>query len=69
MDSPITGAEVAKVVKKLLWGKAPGVDEIRLEFLEALEVVGLSWLTRICNIAWTLGTEPLDWKTGVVIQL
>ena len=30
---PISGAEVSEVVKKLLGGKAPGVDEVRSEFL------------------------------------
>ncbi|TWW81765.1 hypothetical protein D4764_01G0015800 [Takifugu flavidus] len=44
--SCISGAEVAEVAKKLLGGKAPGADEIRPEFLKALDVVGLSWLTR-----------------------
>ena len=67
--SPISGAEVAEVVKKLLGGRAPGVDEIRPEFLKALDVVGLSWLTRLYNIAWTSGTVPLDWQTGVVVPL
>jgi len=59
---PISGAEVAEVVKKLLGGKAPVVDEVRPEFLRALDVVGLSWLTRFCNIAWTSGTVNLDWQ-------
>ncbi|TWW59217.1 General transcription factor II-I repeat domain-containing protein 2 [Takifugu flavidus] len=48
---------------------SPGVDEIRPEFLKALDVVGLSWLTRLCNIAWTSGAVPLDWQTGVVVPL
>ncbi|TWW81730.1 R2DM Retrovirus-related Pol polyprotein from type II retrotransposable element [Takifugu flavidus] len=69
MGSHISGAEVAEVVKKLLGGKAPGADEIRPEFLKALDVVGLSWLTRLCNIAWTSGAVPLDWQTGVVVPL
>ena len=47
MGSPISGAEVAEVVKKLLGGRAPGVDEVRPEFLKAMDVVGLSWLTRL----------------------
>nr|XP_049578940.1 vacuolar protein sorting-associated protein 4A isoform X1 [Syngnathus scovelli]XP_049578941.1 vacuolar protein sorting-associated protein 4A isoform X1 [Syngnathus scovelli]XP_049578942.1 vacuolar protein sorting-associated protein 4A isoform X1 [Syngnathus scovelli]XP_049578943.1 vacuolar protein sorting-associated protein 4A isoform X1 [Syngnathus scovelli]XP_049578944.1 vacuolar protein sorting-associated protein 4A isoform X1 [Syngnathus scovelli]XP_049578945.1 vacuolar protein sorting- len=68
-DSPISGVEVTEVVKKLLGGKAPGVDEIRPEFLKALDVVGLSWLTRLYNVAWTSGTVPLDWQTGVVVPL
>ncbi|KAI3362481.1 hypothetical protein L3Q82_012769 [Scortum barcoo] len=54
---------------KLLGGKALGVDEIRPEYLKSLDVVGLSWLTRLCNIAWRLGTVPLEWQTGVVVPL
>ncbi|TWW77394.1 hypothetical protein D4764_12G0007840 [Takifugu flavidus] len=69
IGSHISGAEVAEVVKKLLSGKAPGVDEICLEFLKALDVVGLSWLTRLCNIAWTSGAVLLDWQTGAVVPL
>ena len=68
-DSSITQAEVTEVVHKLLGGKAPGVDEIRPEYLKSLDVVGLSWLTRLCNIAWRSGTVPLDWQTGVVVPL
>lgn len=69
VGSSISGAEVTEVVKKLLGGRALGVDEVRPEFLKALDVVGLSWLTRLCNIAWTSGTVPLDWQTGVVVPL
>ncbi|TWW80933.1 hypothetical protein D4764_01G0007480 [Takifugu flavidus] len=39
------------------------------EVAEALDVVGLSWLTRLCNIAWTSRAVPLDWQTGVVVPL
>ncbi|KAK3547561.1 hypothetical protein QTP86_024709 [Hemibagrus guttatus] len=69
VDSFITQAEVTEVVQQLLGGKAPGVDEIRPEYLKSLDVMGLSWLTRLCNIAWRSGTVPLDWVTGVVIPL
>ncbi|KAK3518499.1 hypothetical protein QTP70_001476 [Hemibagrus guttatus] len=69
VDSFITQAEVTEVVQQLLGGKAPVVDEIRPEYLKSLDVVGLSWLTRLCNIAWRSGTVPLDWATGVVVPL
>ncbi|KAI3369681.1 hypothetical protein L3Q82_024524 [Scortum barcoo] len=36
VDSSITQAEVTEVVRKLLGGKAPGVDEIRPEYLKYL---------------------------------
>ena len=69
LGSPISVGEVAEVVKKLLGGRAPGVDEIRPEFLKVLDVVGLCWLTRLFNNAWTSGAVPLDWQTGVVVPL
>ncbi|KAK0150975.1 LINE-1 reverse transcriptase [Merluccius polli] len=69
VGSPISGAEVAEVVRKLLGGRAPGVDEFRPEFLKAMDVVGLSWLTGLCSIVWTSGAVPLDWQTGVVVPL
>ncbi|KAI3361516.1 hypothetical protein L3Q82_013666, partial [Scortum barcoo] len=56
-------------LRKLHSGKAPGVDEIRPEYLKSLDVVGLSWLTCLCSIAWRLGTVPLEWQTGVVVPL
>ncbi|KAK3529990.1 hypothetical protein QTP86_009367 [Hemibagrus guttatus] len=69
VDLFITQAEVTGVVQQLLSGKAPGVDEIHPEYLKSLDVVGLSWLTRLCNIAWRSGTVPLAWVTGVVVPL
>ena len=62
VGSPISEAEVAEVVKKLLGGRTPGVDEVHPEFLKALDVVGPSWVTRLCSIAWTFGAVPLDWQ-------
>ena len=38
-DSAITGAEVTEVVKKLHGGRALGMDNVRPEFLKALDVV------------------------------
>ncbi|KAK3520878.1 hypothetical protein QTP86_015402 [Hemibagrus guttatus] len=69
IDSFITQAEVTEVVQQLLSEKAPGVGEIRPGYLKTLDVVGLSWLTRLCNTAWWSGTVPLDWATGVVVPL
>lgn len=63
-DLSITQAEVTEAVRKLLGGKAPGVDEIRPEYLKSLDVQGLSWLTRLCNIAWWSGTSGLADRGG-----
>ena len=41
------------------------MDEIRPKVLRALDVVGLSWLTCLCNFVWTSGTVSSGWQTGV----
>ncbi|KAI3374614.1 hypothetical protein L3Q82_021184 [Scortum barcoo] len=53
----------------LRWIRPSPKDEIRPEYLKSLDVVGLSRLTRLCNIAWRSGTVPLEWQTGVVVPL
>jgi len=67
--APIFLAEAAKAVKKLLGGKVLWVDELRPEMLKALDIVRLSWLTCLFNVAWGLGTVPVDWQTGVVVPI
>ncbi|XP_054592057.2 LINE-1 retrotransposable element ORF2 protein [Nothobranchius furzeri] len=69
MDCPISVAEVAEVVKQLHSGGAPGADEVRPGYLKAMDVVGLSWLTRLYNIAWSSGAVPREWQTGVVVPI
>ena len=60
LSSLITGVEVTRAVKQLHSRSTLGLEEIRPEVLKALDVVGLSWLTSLCNIARTLGTMPLE---------
>ena len=67
--SSIRLAEVSEAVKKLRSGKAPGVDEICPEMLKALDIVGLSWLTRLFSVAWMSGTVPVELQTGVVVSI
>ena len=37
------------------------MDEIRPEYLKSLDVVGLSWLTCLCSIAWQSASHVLGW--------
>jgi len=59
-------AEVAEVVRKLFSGKEPGVDEIRPELLKTPDIVGL---TRLFSVVWRSGTVPVEWQTGVVVNI
>lgn len=66
-DSIITGVEVTKEINKLHGGMDPGMGEIHLELFKVLDVVQLSWLTCLCNVALTSGAAPLDWQTGMAV--
>lgn len=50
MGMLITGDEAAKEVKKLCSERAPEVEKIYPVFFKALDVVELSWLTRLLDI-------------------
>lgn len=39
------------------------------EFVQALDVVGLSWLTHLCNMVWISEEMPLVWQTGAGLIL
>ncbi|KAI3369746.1 hypothetical protein L3Q82_024572 [Scortum barcoo] len=68
VDSSITQAEVTEVVRQApSGGKAPGVDEIRPEYLKSLDVVGLSWLTRLLQHCMEVGDSAsgvANWGGG-----
>lgn len=63
-DESITMAEVTAVVKRLPGGRVPGVDKIHSEMLEALDVVGQSWLTCLFNVTYR-GLEHHFFQKGV----
>lgn len=63
-DSAFTQAEVTKVVSNLLGSSTLGVDEIHNDHLKSLGDVGLSWLTRLCNIAGQTGAAVPRFKKG-----
>lgn len=56
----MTRAEITKVVKRLFSSRALGWMRSIMEFLKALNVVGLSWLIPLFNITWRVGTVPLN---------
>ncbi|CAI5657068.1 unnamed protein product [Oreochromis niloticus] len=48
-ESSIYGGEATEAVKKLLGGRAPGVDEVRTEFLKALDLLEENIITFVKN--------------------
>lgn len=45
------------------------MDKFLLDFLKALDAVGLSFLTPLYNIAWRSGEVTLKWQTKVVVPI
>ncbi|XP_054456755.1 sodium- and chloride-dependent betaine transporter-like [Anoplopoma fimbria] len=69
VSSSISLVEVTEVVKHLRSGKAPGIDEIQPEMLKALGVEGLSWLTRLFNIAWdSVYSKVLERRVRPIVE-
>ena len=61
--------EVEYAIKRMKNGKASGEDEIPIEFIKALEEVGVTWIMRIANEAWRSGRIPHDWSKAVVCPI
>ena len=67
MGSLISGAKVAKVVTKLLGGRAPGVNEIHPQFFRSLDVVWLWWTLAGSASIYLLG--PCFYRGGHTPQV
>jgi len=45
------------------------VDKISPEMLKALDIVRLSQLTHLFNVALISGTTPVEWQTRMVVSI
>ena len=68
-EEVFTLTEVAAAIRGLKSGKVVGEDEIRSEMLKTLNVEGVRWLTRVCQVVWKLGKVPKDWQTDVITSI
>ena len=68
-EEVFTSTKVAVVIRGLKSGKSAGEDEIQPEMLKALNVEGVRWLTRLCQVTWKLGKTQKDWQAGVIIPI
>ena len=70
LGSLITRIKAARAVKQLyISSSALGICKICPKLFNALDVIRLSWLARLCHILWTLETVLLELHTGVVVPL
>ena len=66
---PILKEEVEVAVKSLKKGKAPGIDNIPAELVQAGGDCTIDALTKICNKIWKTGVWPTPWTQSLVITL
>ena len=55
-------AEVEAAKQELKSGKTAGESE-----MPAISREGVSWLTKVCLVAWKFGKTPNNWQTNVII--
>ena len=65
----IIKSEVENCLKQMASGKAPGIDSISSEALQALDESGIETLTELCNEMYSASYVPADLRTSVFIVL
>ena len=65
----IIKSQVENCLKQMASGKAPGIDNILSEALQALDESGIETLTELCNEMYSASYVPADLRTSVFIVL
>ena len=64
--SEIIISEVENCLKQMASGKAPGIDNISSEALQALDESGIETLTELCNEMYSASYVPADLRTSLL---
>ena len=65
----ITDTEVQTGIKGMKKGRAPGIDEMRVEMVMAAGESGISWTKRLLNTCMRQGKVPEEWRTGLIVPI
>ena len=69
LDREISEFEVREAIRKMKCGKAPGLDEISVEFLKTAESIVTPFLTKLFNRLFETGYFPEEWSPSVIVPL
>ena len=65
----ITDIEMQTGMKGTKKGRAPGIDEVRVEMVIAAGENGISWTERLLNTCIRQGKVPEEWRTGLIVPI
>ena len=65
----ITDTEMQTRMKGMKKGRAPGIDEMRVEMVMAAGESGISWTKRLLNACLRQGKVPEEWRTGLIVPI
>ena len=65
----ITDTEIQTGMKGMKKGRAPGIDEMRVEMVMAAGESGISWPKRLLNKCMRQGKVPEEWRTGLIVPI
>ena len=69
LNNKITTTEALKEISLMKNGKAPGLDDVRNEYLKNLPPPCVSTLVELFNTILDTGIIPTDWSVGVILPL
>ena len=65
----ITDTEMQTGMKGMKTGRAPGIDEMRVEMVMAVGENGISWTKKLLNTCMKQGKLPEEWWTGLIVPI
>lgn len=69
LDTPVTFAELSRVLSRTPHGRAPGTDGLSYEFFRFLPQNWVLYLCNLFNKIFDLGTMPTEWQEVSVVML
>ena len=69
IETDITDTEMLIGMKGMKKGRAPGINEMRVEMVMAAGESGTSWTKRLLNTCMRQGKVPEEWRSGLIVPI
>ena len=68
-EPSILEQETRRAINKSKNNKSPGIDEIPAEAVKICGEIGIKWLTKLFNLAWSERRVPDDWQWAIIVAI